>query len=579
MVTEASQPTLWVAIDFGVAVLAAALAYCWPQAGASWFGRIERHFAALASKKWLAAIAVGLSLILLRIAILPIFGIPNPFSPDDFSFLLAADTFTHGRLANPTPTLWTHFETLHVTMVPTYQSMYFPGQGLLMAASQVFFGHPWWGVLISSALMCAALTWALQAWVPANWALLGGFIAVLRIGMLSYWTNMYFAAGSLCALGGALVLGSLPRLKRAGSMRYGLTMATGISILVVTRPYEGLLLCVPVAGALLHWIWKGKSRPPLMVLARRAALPLALVATSIAWLGYYDLKAFGKATTLPYTLDRAQYATAPYFVWQHERPAPHYRFARMQEFYQEHETAGFKAIHSWKGYLPATLSKVTFTLWFFTGVVLLSPLLMVRRVLLDRRVRFLIICMAVLAAGVLVEVFLQPHYVAAFLVVFYALGMQAMRHLRLWKPEGRSVGRSMVRLAVLSCVVLAALRVAAKPLHLDTPGLPPGNANMSWYGVEIYGQKRAEVEARLENLPGPQLAIVQYEPGHNPGDEWVYNAADIGSSKVIWAREMDDDENLELIHQYQGRTVWLVEPNADPVQVSPYPGTQNAAKQ
>jgi hypothetical protein len=43
--------------------------------------------------------------------------------------------------------------------------------------------------LIVSALMCAALCWMLQAWLPANWALLGGMIAVLRLGVFSYWTN------------------------------------------------------------------------------------------------------------------------------------------------------------------------------------------------------------------------------------------------------------------------------------------------------------------------------------------------------------------------------------------------------
>jgi hypothetical protein len=165
---------------------------------------------------------------LLRVAILPLYGIPLPFIPDEFSFLLAADTFSHGRLTNPTPAMWTHLETIHVTMVPTYQSMYFPGQGLLMAAGQVLLGHPWWGILISSALMCAGLTWALQAWLPANWALLGGFIAVIRLGLFSYWTNTYYATGSLSGLGGALVLGSLPRLRQTARMRYSLLMAVGM---------------------------------------------------------------------------------------------------------------------------------------------------------------------------------------------------------------------------------------------------------------------------------------------------------------------------------------------------------------
>ncbi len=165
------------------------------------------------NKGWLW-LCVGLSVIVLRLAILPLFPVPLPFVPDDFSFLLASDTFAHGRLANPTPAMWTHFESIHITMQPTYQSMYFPGRGWFSPPAQSFSGIPWFGLLIVSALMCAALCWMLQAWLPPNWALLGGFLAVLRLGVFSYWTNTYHAAGSLAALGGALILGALPRLMR-----------------------------------------------------------------------------------------------------------------------------------------------------------------------------------------------------------------------------------------------------------------------------------------------------------------------------------------------------------------------------
>jgi len=85
---------------------------------------------------------------------------------------------------------------------------------------------------------------------------------------------------------------------------------------------------------------------------------------------------------------------------------------------------------------------------------------------------------------------------------------------------------------------------------------------------------RARVQYRFEELPGKQLAIVRYSPNHSSLDEWVYNAPDIDGSKVVWAREMDAASNLELIHYYSDRTAWLVQPDLDPANVSPYPAPE-----
>ncbi len=526
----------------------------------------------MARRKGLAILSAGLSVLLLRAAILPFYPVPLPFSADDFSFLLAADTFLHGRLTNPTPTMWVSFETIHVTMKPTYMTMYFPGEALILAAGKAVLGSWWVGQLVVSALMCAALCWMLQAWLPANWALLGGFLAVLRLGLFSYWTNSYHAAGSLAALGGALVLGSLPRLTRTARLRYGVPMALGASILVLTRPYEGLLLCLPVAVVLGRWALKGRNRPSVSALMRGSALPIAMVVATVAWLGYYDYRVFGSLTTLPYTIDRNTYAIAPYYVWQHERPEPAYHNVDMQHFY-EFEAKYFRRIHSPLGFLTYTLEKAGSTFLFYAGFVLLIPLLMIRRVFLDRRIRLLVVCVLVLAAGMGIEVFLLPHYVAPFTAAFYAIGFEAMRHLRVWRPEGKPAGRALTRMMVVSCLVLAVLGACAMPLNYV-----PKYWNVIWYGPAGYGEQRAQVEASLEGLAGGQLAIVRYGPSHQPTDEeWVYNWADIDDSKVVWARELDPRDNIELLHDYAGRTAWLVEPDADPARVTPYSAPQMTA--
>ena len=53
--------------------------------------------------------------------------------------------------------------------------------------------------------------------------------------------------------------------------------------------------------------------------------------------------------------------------------------------------------------------------------------------------------------------------------------------------------------------------------------------------------------------------VVRYGPNHDVHEEWVYNHADIDGSIVIWARDMGDARNRELLDYYRDRRVWLLE--------------------
>lgn len=565
--------------EAALTALAVVLPFCFPRLFANWFARIERAGTRIAQRKRRAIVLVGLS-VLLRLAILPAFPEPLPSIPDDFSFLLAADTFAHGRLTNPTPVMWTHFETTHVTMQPTYMSMYFPGYGLVLAAGQVLFHNPWLANVGVDGLMCAALCWMLQGWLPAPWALLGGFLAVLRLGLFSSWINSISVASHLLpALGGALVLGALPRLMRTGRLRYSVLIGAGFAILILARPYEGMLLGMPVAAVLGHWAVRGKNRPAPGVLLRRAALGLAVIVASMAWLGYYDYRAFESPFTLPYTVDRAQYAIVPYFIWQPQRIEPHYRYPVMQRLY-EHEVGYYQKIHSVRGFIPMTLRKGLAVIIFFAAFALLPPLVMAHRVLLDRRVRFLVICTAVAAVGIVViGIFGFPHYFSPFTAALYALGLQAMRHLRVWRlPNGAPVGRTMVRFCVAICVLSAVVGVFSAPLHVRVSSWQHQGWSTAWQDPRGLGVERAQINARLEQLPGLQLAIVHYSADHNPLDEWVCNGADLDDSKVIWARDGNPAAIQELATHYPHRRLWLVEPDAEPAAVVPYQAALEAQK-
>jgi hypothetical protein len=92
-----------------------------------------------------------------------------------------------------------------------------------------------------------------------------------------------------------------------------------------------------------------------------------------------------------------------------------------------------------------------------------------------------------------------------------------------------------------------------------------------WYGTEPLGLARARVAAELGHYSGKQLAIVRYSANHNVFDEWVYNDADVDKSSVVWAREMDEPADGELVKYFSDRRVWLVEPDSVPPRVSAYP--------
>jgi hypothetical protein len=538
-----------------VVAICLAIALLMPELGGRWFRSIENIFSRIAARRSAAILMIFGATIGLRLLLLPLIPVPVPGVHDEFSYLLQADTFAHWRLANPPHPMWVSLETFHINSFPTYSSMFPPAQSFVLALGQLA-GHPWIGVLLSCATMVAAIVWMLQGWMPPRWALLGGIVALLRLGITSYWMNSYWG-GATAAAGGALVAGAIPRIRRKPRFQDALLLGLGVAILANSRPLEGLIFCIPAAGVLLVWLWKN-SKVPRKVKMRRVVAPvLAILVLTGAFTLYYDWRLTGNAFLLPHVLNSRNYIPLGLFLWEKPGPPRQYRNLEMMEFYNGVVRSSYD--RSWEGVKRVSGMKLEAYedgfLW--TGAI---PLLIFAPfVFRDRRIRFLILTFVLAGLGLFLVIWSLPHYAAPVVCVLYALVIQSLRHLRTFRSGGRRVGLGLSRMIFLLLLATTATCLYDRIQH-------PG---WGWNG-DMGIWERAEIGKQLEEKPGKQLAIVRYGVNHEVGEEWVYNGADIDGSKVVWAREMDPEQNLKLLNYYHDRKAWLIEPEGDSEQMRPY---------
>src|SRR5208283_833495 len=426
---DSSAPT-WLAeprLTILLALLFSLPAILLPATSERLFRRIESLASRFAAHKILAITALFLSVVALRVALLGKLPVPNPGIHDEFSYLLLGDTLAHGRLANPTHAMWRSFETFHVLWFPTYASKYPPAQGAVLALGQLL-GHPWIGVLLSAAAMCAAIVWMLQAWMPARWALLAGVLAATKLCIACYWMNSYWG-GAVAAFAGALVLGALARALRRATIMLGDLFGRGTAILANSRPYEGLFFCLPVAFVLLRWILgKTKYGRTWPQPALRVMLPvIVILLATFLFMGYYNWRVTGSPFVPSYVAAAHTYERFANFIWQKPAPMIHYNNAEMEEFYNDWGRSNYT--RTWDTLEDVSVDKLFRCQVVFTWPALLLVLPGLLFVYRDKRMRLLLVVLLFVLLAYLATTWPNPHYIAPVTCILFGVIVQAMRHL------------------------------------------------------------------------------------------------------------------------------------------------------
>jgi hypothetical protein len=155
--------------------------------------------------------------------------------------------------------------------------------------------------------------------------------------------------------------------------------------------------------------------------------------------------------------------------------------------------------------------------------------------------------------------FTLAHYYASFAACFLVASCESLRHLAVLSFRGRPGGWVVV--TVCGAIVVSLFAALSGPARRQGSQNHPSQ----------WARQRLAIERRLLATPDEDLVFVRYQPDHNDHQEWVYNHAAIDASAVVWARAMDPANDRALRRYFASRRAWIVDADAKPPILSPYP--------
>jgi hypothetical protein len=314
-------------------------------------------------------------------------------------------------------------------------------------------------------------------------------------------------------------------------------LALGLIVLANSRPYEGLLTAVPV-GLCLAWRVARPEAHGGLALRKQVSVLLCVLMAGAVFTCWYNWRVTGSPLRLPHTVYIAQYAAAPAFIWQRPPRAPNYTDRVLRD---AHMSFGIDYVEysTLTGAAAKTIMKLARLAAFYWGPLWMLAALAIPDFIREPRFRIAAFALVLCITGMLLTVSFQEHYAAPCASIFILILVDACRRLcKRWRTVG--------------ALVVIASPVAWIGSEAATARMAP---QLNWPAL------RRSVEADIAAVPGRHVVLVHYAPWHALGQEWVYNGPDIDSSRVIWARDLGQKMNRELMGYFPDRTFWMVEPD------------------
>lgn len=569
--------------------------------GRAVYVRASWHARKLAQRPWVLIALAGLTPVAIRIALLPIVPVPEPFVMEEYNHLFLTATYDEGRITNPIHPLSVLLQTYQQIDWPNHVSARPPLPPIFLFLGQYLFGSPFAGSLIALGLTSAALCWSLLGWTSARTAALASYLAVVTFCLFGYWINSYWAPTTI-VLGGALLFGAVPRIERKPSLALGLVCVAALALLAGTRPFENGVYAAVICGWLAYRFLQPERRPLIIKAVALVVLPMALgVAGIVAAQLWYNDTTTGNLALMPYQIWRESQDMTPMFLWQPTDTSKVFYNTGAQWFaawnlyivkdVTDNGIMGIGYLISRHGVtfrdLLGPFLFLAFVCWsprwigvpetkertreilaliclIFIFLAVCGPgagsiikllavfVLFKRWANPEERLAILVLLIGMVATSL--PTFYMNIYFAAYTAPMLLLVATGLRNLSAWnRPLGKSLAGFVLLGAALVPLGYSGVYAArAVGLEILLKGPP-----LSHFDQEFISPQR-EVLQQLADVPGEHVVFVQLDRRGTAPFDPTWNDPNVDEQRIIWVRDLKPEWTATAQDYYAGRQFWVI---------------------